>query len=109
MRNKHIGSDFDDFLREEGLLEEVEQGARKIGLAIELRKVMRRKRVSEAELARRLRTSRSAVRRILDPTQHDPRLDLLERVAAALGCALDIKVLAPRPKKPKRPPVRRAA
>lgn len=109
MRNKHIGSDFDDFLRAEGLLEEVEQGARKIGLAIELRKVMRKKRVSEAELARRLRTSRSAVRRILDPTQHDPRLDLLERVAGALDCALDIKVL-PMPRKgTKRAALRRAA
>jgi transcriptional regulator with XRE-family HTH domain len=109
VRNKHIGSNFDDFLSEEGLLGEVEQGARKIGLAIELRKVMKRKRVTEAELARRLRTTRSVVRRILEPGEHEPRLDLLERVAVALGCALDVKVRAAPRKGTKRPPARRAA
>ena len=93
MRNKHIGSSFDDFLREEGLLEETRLGARKIGLAIELRKIMKRQRVTEAELARRLRTTRGAVRRILDPTRPEPKLGLLERVAVALGCTLDVKVL----------------
>ena len=94
MRNKHIGSSFDGFLREEGIFDIVEQGAREIGLAIELRKVMRRKRVSEAELARRLKTSRSAVRRILDPSQHGTRLDSLVRAAGALGGTLDIGVRA---------------
>ena len=59
MRNRYIGSDFDDFLREEGLLEEVERGARIQQLAIDLRKVMRRKRISEAELARRMKTTRT--------------------------------------------------
>jgi antitoxin HicB len=94
VKNKHIGSSFDDFLREEGILEEVERGARKQQLAIDLRKVMRAKRVSEAEVARRMKTSRSAVRRILDPTEHGTRLDSLVRLAGALGCALDIRVTA---------------
>ncbi len=93
MKNKHIGSSFDDFLREEGIFEEVEKGARKIGLAINLRKIMRRKRVTEAEVARRMKTSRSAVRRMLDPSEHGTRLDSLVRLAGALGCALDIKVV----------------
>jgi transcriptional regulator with XRE-family HTH domain len=109
LRNKHIGSTFDDFLLDEGLFGDVEQGARRIGLSVELRKVMKRKRVTEAELARRLRTTRNVVRRALDPTEHEPRLDLLERVAAALGCALDVKVRAAPKKGAKRPAARRAA
>jgi hypothetical protein len=112
VKQKYIGSDFDDFLREEGILEEVEQGARKSQLAIDLRKVMRRKRVSEAELARRMKTSRSAVRRILDPTEDGTRLDSLVRMAGALGCALEIKVRsapAPARRKAGRTGARRAA
>ena len=109
MRNKHLGSNFDDFLRDEGLLEEVEEGARRIGLAIELRKAMKRKRVTEAELARRMKTTRRAVHRILDPSQHPTSLESLVRVAGALGCVLDVKVL-PTPRKPtKRSTLRRAA
>ena len=103
MRNKHIGSSFDEFLREEGILDVVEQGAREIGLAIELRKIMRRKRVSEAELARRLKTSQRVVRRVLDPSQSGTRLDSLARLARALGCALDISV------RPARKPARRTS
>ena len=96
MKNKHIGSDFDSFLREEGMFEAVEQGARKKGLAIDLRRIMRAQRVSEAELARRMGTSRTAVRRILDPRQHGTQLDSLARLAGALGYALDIRVLRER-------------
>ena len=40
MKHKNIGSDFDAFLREDGMLAPVANGARKKGLAIDLRKIM---------------------------------------------------------------------
>jgi hypothetical protein len=64
--NPHIGSDFDDFLREEGIYEEVEAGALKKVIAAALSKQMKRRRISVSKLAHELGTSRAAIGRILD-------------------------------------------
>ncbi len=94
MKNRHVGSDFGEFLQTEGIAHEVEQGAHKKALAIDIRRIMEAKRVSEAALARRLGTSRTAIRRMLDPQEHGTRLDSLVRLSAALGYALDIRLVA---------------
>src|SRR5262245_40557486 len=66
-RKKHIGSSFDDFLAEEGLLAGVNAAARKRVLAWQIERAMKQRRISKAELARKMRTSRSALDRLLDP------------------------------------------
>ena len=59
MGNKaHIGSDFDDFLREEGLLEESSAVALKRVIAWQLGEAMRSQRVTKSEMASRMGTSR---------------------------------------------------
>jgi hypothetical protein len=40
-KNKHRGSSFDDFLKEEGILEEVELKAAKRAVALQLEKLMK--------------------------------------------------------------------
>ena len=40
MKNKHIGSNFDDFLKEENLLEEIQAAAIKRVIAYQIRKIM---------------------------------------------------------------------
>ena len=40
----HLGSDFDDFLREEGILEEVEAGAIKKIIALQIEAEMKKKK-----------------------------------------------------------------
>ena len=91
MKNKHIGSDFDDFLREEGILEEVEAAAIKKVIAYELYLEMKRCNISITEMANRLGTSRTAVRRLLDPSNVSLTLLTLNRLAHALGKKLEIK------------------
>jgi len=111
MKNRHVGSDFAEFLQTEGIADVVEQGAHKT-LAINIRRIMQVKGVSEAALARRLGTSRTAVRRILDPQEHGTRLDSLVRLSAALGYTIDIRLVAAdgrRPNDRRRSNTRRAA
>ncbi len=83
--NQHTGSNFDDFLREEGILEEVTVRAHKRLLALQLQDAMVEMKLTKTELAERLQTSRSQVDRLLDPDNTAVTLDSLERLACAVG------------------------
>lgn len=63
----------------------------------ELSAVMRRDRVSRAELARRMHTSRSTVGRVLDPSDESVTLATLVRAAAALGREPEVSLAPERP------------
>lgn len=84
-RNKHIGSSFDDFLTEEGLLEEVNAIAAKRVIAWQLGEAMRQAGITKTEMASRMHTSRAAVNRVLDANDTALTLDTLSKAAAALG------------------------
>ena len=94
MTNKHIGSDFDDFLRDEGILDDAEAVAAKRVIAFQIAREMESLHISQSELARRMKTSRSAVERLLDPTNHSVTLQTLERAASAVGKRLKIQFTA---------------
>lgn len=81
----HIGSDFEDFLREDGRLEESTVLAVKRVLAWELQKVMKQQNVSQAELARRMKTSRAVIHRLLDENDPSVTLATISRAATVLG------------------------
>lgn len=87
MNEKHIGSSFDDFLTEEGLLEDAEETAAKRVLAYQLVEAMKAHGVTKAELARRLNTSRMAVDRLLSATE-GTTLSSLVRAGRILGMRL---------------------
>jgi len=91
---KHIGGDFDEFLRDEGILDEAEAVATKRVIAYQIAQEMERVDISRAELARRMKTSRSAVERLLDPTNPSVTLATLERAAAAVGKRLKVQLSA---------------
>jgi antitoxin HicB len=93
-KNRHVGSDFDDFLREEGLLADAEAVAIKRVVALQLAAMMKKKRISKAEMARRMKTSRSALDRLLDPQNASVTLQTLERAAQALGKRLRVEFAA---------------
>jgi antitoxin HicB len=90
--NKHHGSSFESFLVEEGIFDEVDQGARKRVLAEQLRALMKRRRVTPTVLATRMSTSRAAVYRLLD-AEEGTTLDSLERATRALGADLVVKIV----------------
>lgn len=87
-----IGRDFDDFLRDEGILDDAEAVAAKRVIAFQIAREMESAQISQAELARRMKTSRSAVERLLDPTNPSVTLQTLERAASAVGKRLRIQL-----------------
>jgi len=71
--------------------------ATKAAYAAELTATMRRDRVSVSELARRMRTDRSTVRRVLDPADESVTVATLSRAAAALGREPAVVLVPERP------------
>jgi DNA-binding Xre family transcriptional regulator len=92
MKNNHIGSNFDDFLVEEGLLAETETVAVKRVIAFQVEKMMEEQNLTKTEMSRRMNTSRAALERLLDPTNESITLQTLERAAKALGRRLQITI-----------------
>jgi antitoxin HicB len=92
MKKEHIGSDFDDFLQEEGLFEETETQATKRLLALQLAEVMASQNLTKTEMARRMNTSRAALDRLLDPSNSSVTLQTLESAAKALGKRLRVSL-----------------
>lgn len=92
LNNKHIGSDFDEFLRAEGIADEVEATATKRLIAFQIEEEMRRTSITKSELARRMDSSRSAVDRLLDPSNPSVTLVTLARAAHAVGKKLSIQL-----------------
>ena len=91
--NNHIGSDFDDFLSEQGLAEEVSAAALKRVSAWQITQAMKEQHVSKKNLADRMHTSRTAVDRALD--QNDPGMTLatLASAARALGQRVEVRLV----------------
>lgn len=92
--NPRVGSDFEDFLREEGRLEEATAVAIKRVLAWEIQRAMAADGVTQAEMARRMKTSRAVVRRLLDAEDSSVTLATISRAATALGRQIELKLAA---------------
>ncbi len=91
MKNKHRGSSFDDFLKEEGLFEECNAEAIKRVLSFQLEKELKKQKLTKTQLAKRMHTSRAAVNRILDPAR-TCSLKSLAMAVSALGKQLEIRI-----------------
>jgi antitoxin HicB len=92
MNKKHIGSDFDDFLKEKGIYEQVQAVAIKRVIAHQIAEEMKKKKLSKTEMASRMKTSRAALERLLDPDNVSITLVTLERAASALGKKLKVQL-----------------
>lgn len=91
--NLHRGSSFDEFLEEEGILDEANETALERVVAWQLRERMREQGMTKTELARRMNTSRSQVDRMLGGTEPGIGIGTLARGARALGCELQVKLV----------------
>ena len=92
MKKAHVGSKFDDFLREEQLLDAVEATAAKRVIAFQIAQEMQRRRLTKSEMALRMKTSRPALDRLLDPANRSVTLSTLERAASAVGKKLKVEL-----------------
>ena len=90
-RNRHRGSSFDDFLREEGLHEEVTSVAWKRVLSWQVCEAMKREGISKSEMAKRMKTSRSQLDRLLDPDNPNVLLETVQKAASAVGKKIAIR------------------
>ncbi len=93
MTNPHIGSSFDDFLAEEGILEEVEAIAIKRILARQVAAAMQAKKLTKKAMAARTGTSRSALDRLLDPDNTSVTLRTLQKAATTVGRRLRLELV----------------
>lgn len=88
-----IGGSFDDFLKEEGIYEEVTARAIKRVIARQLGALMQKQGLTKSELARRMDTSRTQLDRLLDPDNESVTLATLTRAAHAVGRNLRMELI----------------
>ena len=94
MKHKHIGSNFDDFLKEENMLEETRTAAAKRVIAYQIQQVMKEKHLTKKSMTERMRMkSRMQLDRLLDPNNVSVTLLTLEKAANALGKKLEIQLV----------------
>lgn len=85
MKKENIGSSFDDFLQEEGLLDEANAVAIKRVIAWQIDQEMKAQKLTKSAMAKKMRTSRAALNRLLDETDTSLTLTTLSRAATVLG------------------------
>lgn len=90
-RNPHAGSNFDDFLKDEGMFEEVQAKALKRALSEQIEESMQAANISKVKMAEMMATSRSQLDRVLDPDNVSVQLDTLMKAARAVGKTVEIK------------------
>ncbi|HEY6354268.1 MAG TPA: XRE family transcriptional regulator [Burkholderiaceae bacterium] len=92
--NPHVGSDFDDFMKEEGLYDEAQAIAVKRVLAFQLERDMQKARLTKAAMARRMGTTRAQLDRVLNPENPSTTLQTLVKAAGAVGKRVKIVLVS---------------
>lgn len=92
-QNSHRGSSFEDFLREDGIYEEVTAKAIKRIVAWKISQEMKAQKISKTVLAKRMHTSRAQLDRLLDPDSATLTLQMLTRAADGLGKTVKIELV----------------
>ena len=86
----HIGSSFEDFLAEDGLLEDCSNAAMKRVVAWQVEQAMKERGLTKAAMAHEMHTSRAALDQLLDPENTSVTLHTLQRAATAVGKRVQI-------------------
>ncbi|MFW2555939.1 XRE family transcriptional regulator [Aliarcobacter butzleri] len=90
---KNIKSDFDEFLKEEDIFEEVNNNAIKKVIAYQIAQEMKQQNITQTELAKMMNTSRTVIHKLLNPENNSLTLQSLQSVANALGKRLSISLI----------------
>ena len=89
----HIGQSFGDFLREEGIYEEVQFNALKKDLAHQIKSMMDEKGIRKSEMARRMKTSRSSLERLFNEESCNITIATISKAASALGKRIELSLV----------------
>jgi antitoxin HicB len=90
--SKHIGSSFDSFLEEEGLLSETNVEAVKRVLSWQIQEFLEKQNIKKTDFAKQIHTSRSQLDRLLDPSNTNVSLRTLVSTVQAMGKQLEIRI-----------------
>ena len=85
IQNAYIGSSFDDFLEEDGMLDEINLIAIKRVIAWQIKEAMAEKNLTKTGMAEKMKTSRSSVDRLLDPDNFSITLETIDKAARVVG------------------------
>jgi predicted XRE-type DNA-binding protein len=92
MNAQHIGASLDDFLTEEDLLEDATVIAVKRTIVWQIKKEMELQNITKTNLAKRMKTSRNAVNRLLDDSNAHLTLTMLVKAAVALNKTIRVEL-----------------
>ena len=92
-RPTHNLSTLDEFLKNEGKLEEFEAVAIKEVLAWQIAEAMKAQHLSRKRMAERMNTSRSQISRLLDPKDGNVTITTLQRAAKMVGRKLKLEMI----------------
>lgn len=93
MKNKYVGSNFTEFLKEDGIYKETNDIAIKRVIAYQLEQEMKAQNITKTKMAELMNTSRAVVNRLLNPDNSSLTLSTLESATSALGKRLNISIL----------------
>ena len=93
-KSRHVGSSLDSLLEEDGTLSEVSSIAIKRVLAWQVSSEMKRLGLTKAEMARRMRTSRAGLDRLIDPSNGSVTLNTIYRAARVLGKRVSLRLVS---------------
>ncbi len=91
--NPRTGSNFDDFLKEEGIFDEVTAKALKRAISEQLKEGMQAQKITKVAMAALMDTSRTQVDRLLDPDNLRIQFDSLIRATSAIGKHVEIRLV----------------
>lgn len=93
MSKAHLGCLFDEFLEEEGMLQSATATAVKRVIAWQIEEAMRSQHLTKTDMAKKMRTSRAALNRLLDESDTSLTLTTLVSAAAALGKKIRVELI----------------
>lgn len=92
-KHKNIGSRFDEFLAEDEILDHAESVAIKRTVAFQIQEEMKKMKLTKTMLAKKMKTSRSSLDRLLDPDDEAITVKTLKRAAKSLGKRVEIRLV----------------
>lgn len=90
---ENMNSDFDEFLVDDGIYENVNDIAIKRVIAYQLEQEMKAQNITKTKMAELMNTSRAVVNRLLNPDNSSLTLHTLESATQALGKRLNISII----------------
>lgn len=90
---ENMNSDFNEFLVDDGIYEDVNDIAIKRVIAYQLEQEMKAQNITKTKMAELMNTSRAVVNRLLNPDNSSLTLHTLESATQALGKRLNISII----------------